>query len=182
MKKKDDLTEIDAFINLNSKGKKVRTDLAVALKNKKTKTYMKNNEKMLVSEEIMQAISMDVAKAMSADPKSAWNGLIIQADEIGKRNEQPISIIAFSRSIVPIIEKYFKIQTIDALSREQYDCTVDHIREVVEKAWNIVIEQWPNCFEENTDTTVSIIFVKGLALILYLGCFLTVMTITKRDI
>ena len=52
----------------------------------------------------------------------------------------------FSRSIVPIIEKYFKIQTIDALSREQYDCTVDHIREVVEKAWNIVIEQWPNCF------------------------------------
>lgn len=167
----DDLTEIDAFINLNSKGKKVRTDLAVALKNKKTKAHMKDNENILVSEEIIQAISMDVAKAISADAESAWNGLIIQADEVGKRNEQPISIIAFSRSIMPIVEKYIGIKKIHELSQEQYDWTVDHVREVIEKAWNIVIEQWPNCFGRDHGYNSSYNICKGIGVNTLFGVF-----------
>lgn len=167
----NDLIEIDAFINLNSKGKKVRTDLAVALKNKKTKTYMKENEKIFVSEEIMQAVSMDVAKAMSADLESAWHGLIIQADEVGKRNEQPISIIAFSRSITPIVQKYFEIKTIHVLSRDQYDWTVNHVCEVVEKAWNIVIEQWPNCFGREHRYNSSYNICKGIGVNTLFGVF-----------
>lgn len=171
IEKNDDLTEIDAFINLNSKGKKVRTDLAIALKNKKTKAYMDDDEQMPISEEIVQAISMDVAKTMSADPESAWSGLIIQADEVGKRNEQPISIIAFSRSITPIVEKYFEIKTIHALSREQYDCTVDYMCEVVEKAWNLVIEQWPNCFGREHRYNSSYNICKGIGVNTLFGVF-----------
>lgn len=167
----DDLTEIDAFINLNSKGKKVRTDLAVALKNKKTKAHMKDNEKILISEEIIQAISMDVAKIISADTESAWNGLIIQADEVGKRNEQPISIIAFSRSIMPIVEKHIELKTIHELSREQYDWIVDHVHEVVEKAWNIVIDQWPNCFGRDGGYNNSYNICKGIGVNTLFGVF-----------
>lgn len=102
----NDLIEIDAFINLNSKGKKVRTDLAVALKNKKTKSAMDNSECCEVDDDIKLAISMEVSNKLNGNPTSKWYGLIIQADEVGNRNEQPISIIAFSRSIRPIVDRY----------------------------------------------------------------------------
>lgn len=167
----DDLTEIDAFINLNSKGKKVRTDLAVALKNKRTRAHMKDNEKAAVSEEIIQAISMDIAKALSANTESAWNGLIIQADEVGNRNEQPISIIAFSRSIMPIVQKYLEINTIYELTREQYERTVEHVCKVVEKAWNIVIKQWPNCFGKKLEYNSSYNICKGIGVNTLFGVF-----------
>lgn len=80
------MIEIDAFINLNSKGKKVRTDLAVALKNKKTKSAMDNSECCEVDDDIKLAISMEVSNKLNGNPTSKWYGLIIQADEVGNRN------------------------------------------------------------------------------------------------
>lgn len=171
IEKEDDLVEIDAFINLNSKGKKVKTDLAVALKNNKTKKCLKSNEKIYVSEEIIQAISMDVAKRMSADAKSTWYGLIIQADEIGKRNEQPISIIAFSRSIVSIVEKYFKIKSYHEISAEEYTCIVEHMCDVTERVWGMVIDKWSNCFNRERGYDSSYNICKGIGVNTLFGVF-----------
>ena len=158
----NDLIEIDAFINLNSKGKKVRTDLAVALKNKKTKSAMDNSKCCEVDDDIKLAISMEVSNKLNGNPTSKWYGLIIQADEVGNRNEQPISIIAFSRSIRPIVDRYCELKLNNQLCAEKYEEVVDDICGVIENAWKCVEERWSECFNDDGSYNSSYNICKGI--------------------
>lgn len=167
----NDLIEIDAFINLNSKGKKVRTDLAVALKNKKTKSAMDNSKCCEVDDDIKLAISMEVSNKLNGNPTSKWYGLIIQADEVGNRNEQPISIIAFSRSIRPIVDRYCELKLNNQLCAEKYEEVVDDICGVIENAWKCVEERWSECFNDDGSYNSSYNICKGIGVNTLFGVF-----------
>ena len=143
---KDIMIEIDAFINLNSKGKRVKTDLAEALKNQINKVKTSDFDKRDNDEELKKEISFDSVRELSKKDESFWSGLIILPDEIGKRKLQPISILTFAKAIYPLVGKI--------LSKEEKEIDKDRIKiiennviDILIEAWDVVIDVWPNCFK-----------------------------------
>lgn len=144
IEEKDSMVEVDAFININSKGQRVKTDLAEALKSQKFFKMHENEEKISVSEEYRNAIAMNVASDIN-ESNLFWKGLIIQPDELGKRNVQPISILAFMRAIRPMIDKL--ISPRKELSKEEQLDIEECSENLITEAWECVMVKWPQCFK-----------------------------------
>ena len=142
---KDKMVEIDAFINLNSKGKRVKTDLAQALKLQKYQKKIEEIEYIPVDEELISNISTKVAMKMNKEKGGFWEGKIIQADELGNRSNQPISVIAFSRAIIPMVKKYCSNKGQEIKKSDLTEIKSD-IQDIINRAWKCVEERWPNCF------------------------------------
>ena len=139
------LIEIDAFINLNSKGKRVRTDLAQALKLQKYQKSIENKDVIPVDEELFSNVSTEVAIEMNREKGGFWEGKIIQADELGNRSNQPISVIAFSRAITPLVKKYC-FNKGENVKKSDLSEIRSNIQEIINDVWNCIVKKWPGCF------------------------------------
>lgn len=143
------MLEVDAFININSKGKRVKTDLAEALKSQKVNNRMKNNESYQVNDELISASAMNICRLLNQGEEFLWNGFIIQADENGKRSEQPISIIAFSKAIRQIVAfRLYKLEKLDGEKRAEVE---KEIAVEINDVWSSVMSIWPKCFNTEDD-------------------------------
>lgn len=160
----DEIVEIDAFININSKGKRVKTDLAETLKSKKRELALSGVEFIPVNEQLVTDIALEVCRRLNSDSTSFWKGLIIQADEIGNRNEQPITVITFKQAIKPVVA--LSLQGLTKLDKKEIQAKVENIISLLLDIWDIVLDKWPGCFngEQRTyDNAYNI--CKGLGLI-----------------
>ena len=169
IEKDDEMTEIDAFINLNSKGKRVKTDLAEALKNRISKRFFETEETISVSENYINMVAMNVARKININ-NEFWRGHIIQADEIGKRNEQPISIIAFTRAIKPIVNQYLTNRG-KVVRAEENDHIEKELFDIVSCAWDIVLNRWKECFAPNKEYNNAYNICKGIGVVTLFGIF-----------
>lgn len=159
----DSFVEVDAFININSKGKSVKTDLAEALKSQKFFKSRKQLEKIPVDEDFKNAIAMEISTDINSS-NQFWKGLIIQPDELGKRNVQPISVLAFMRAIRPVLDKI--IGEKKELSVEERLDIEERVENVISSAWDYVIDKWPSCFKNGKrefDQTYNI--CKGIGVV-----------------
>lgn len=147
---KDSMEEIDAFINLNNKGKKVKTDLAEELKVKKHEMMIANKDNIVLSDELYKDISIKIVKKLNGE--GFWKDMIIQADENGYRTSQPISILAFFRAIKPAvksyIEGYFLTSKKETINKNELSEVETQLQANIEEVWNAVLEKWKNCFTE----------------------------------
>lgn len=166
----DAMIEIDAFINLNSKGKRVKTDLAVALKNQRYQHDIATKDIIDVTENLKNTIAMNVVRKINQNKSGFWKGLIIQPDEIGKRNEQPISIIAFTRAIKPIVDKFFENKN-PSIGNSELENIEEQIMNLVEQVWNLVIEKWPECFNSDKSYNNDYNICKGIGVTTLYGIF-----------
>lgn len=143
----NELVEMETFININSKGKKVSTNLAQELRNKRFHKVI-NDDPVEVNKELYDIISSGVAKKLSNSPYSFWYNKLTMGDEIS--NEKPISFSAFTKSIIPIVNSYFKYKiNKNQISVTDIEIIENKIVEFIEHVWSIVSVKWKQCFVKN---------------------------------
>lgn len=143
----DSALEMDTFININSKGKRVSINLAKELREKKMQTALGRQEVEL-TKETYENLATQVVKRLAHDKDSMWYGRIQMGDELGQ--QKPVSIGTFARSLKRITTWVadMVVKEKKTISEEEAEITTDLIRNAVEDLWRIVEERWPECFDE----------------------------------
>lgn len=158
--------EVEIFRDINSKAKKLKTDLTqLSLYNHR----LRDKKKIESSEELTEHLSIRVAHFINESSKehvvfenNPWiNGIIFDIHE-----ENPLGIIgvsAFIKSISTIVKKYIdheiQLKGIINLSvyeegiiREQLDSHAYILANLLVEAWTIVKNEWKECFSEKIVT------------------------------
>lgn len=133
--------EINTFININSKGKRVSTDLALELKEKinREKISQIKDSKDLTPEQC-ENIATRIAHKLNSNEKSVWFESIRSGDEF--KVTKPISVTAFTKSITEVV-------SIISASDKQMDVAVltENITNLLVDVWDTVKGKWKPCFE-----------------------------------
>ncbi|MCJ7988935.1 DGQHR domain-containing protein [Priestia sp. OVS21] len=160
--KEEITTEIDTFININSKGKKLSTDLAIRLRHQRRK----RDDYVRTYDEIVEDIAIEVTKKLNKDLNSLWTKAIKISPE---QKGTIISLNAFRKSLIPIVEKYVNYyvdpvnigdatylripeetiaqrEDISPVLEEHEVEYVEKIKNYIQKVWLIVRDKWPECF------------------------------------
>lgn len=142
---KDSIEEIDTFININSKGKRVSINLAKELRLIKMVGQLKEKS-VPIDTESKEVISTEITQQLAKDEKSLWYCKIIMADESGIT--KPISIGTFSKSLNKLVSLCIGIffQSREQLSYDDYKFVSDRIAKLVKDIWDITQIRWPECF------------------------------------
>ncbi len=136
--------EISTFININSKAKRVSTDLAKELWKKVNwnKISQKRSGDVLTPEEC-EVIATQVAQILNRNESCIWYDSIRMGDEATV--SKPISVTAFTKSIKDIISI---LSNKFSGTEELVDETIKFLIDV----WNEVTIRWPECFDDSYDT------------------------------
>ena len=144
--KNDDINEILSFIDINSKGKKVNTNLAITLRDK---LYKENNSSNLSFEEFKERICTNVIINLNNSAESVWYELIKIGNETGR--EKKIGINAFNESLKPVISSFLMSLKIDISNYSNYLTNLDkysnELTELVDECWSLVSKKWSVCFK-----------------------------------
>ncbi|WP_426355443.1 DGQHR domain-containing protein [Exiguobacterium sp. R-39] len=151
--------EIEAFINLNSKGKKVSTDLALNILDLITESkdndlniddISEDSKRIFILKHIKEYslnVSLRAAKKLNLDSNSLWyDGIIMTPGESYKI----ISINAFQKSLIQLCEDfmekifYEKGLIFDADSND--DKLTEEFKAFIENIWVINSRKWSDCF------------------------------------
>ena len=91
----DSALEIDTFININSKGKRINTNLAKELREKKMQAELGKHEVLLTADSY-DNLATQAAKLLAHDAASMWYDRIQMGDELGF--QKLVSIGTFAKS------------------------------------------------------------------------------------
>lgn len=139
-----EIYEVNTFIDINSKGKKVSTDLAIRLREK-----LRNHAGYYKSKkDLVEAIATKVALYLNNEDKlSVWFEAIKTGPEV---KGTIISINAFCRSLSPIVEKKIDYDGIDfeGINEDKVKEIAKSISSIVNNIWDCTKDKWPDCFEK----------------------------------
>lgn len=133
--------EIQSFIDINKKGKKVSTDLALSLLQRINQSRLVESKSMVVDEAKLY-VSLEVAKKLNEDKKSIWYESIKIGD--GEVSNKPISINAFSKSILEMVEFYLKKH--ESVDKKEVDELVEILAGILNEYWKQIAKQWEYAF------------------------------------
>lgn len=147
--------EIETFINLNSKGKKISTDLAINILEKmKMESSNKSEDSTLAeittSEVIKdaQSVAIKVAKKLNSDVNSLWYDSIIM---LPGESFKIISLNAMQKSLIPICSEI--MMKLYRTKGYVFDYSNDKVTQEIEKYINLIWEinrsKWKDCFSKN---------------------------------
>lgn len=138
--------ELGIFTNINSKGKRIRVDLALLAKYN-YEIYSGNIEHL--SEHI--AVKTAYKLKENPSPKNVWrNGINFDIHE--EKALGIVSVNAFVKSILPLCDRYLKDIHIDLaqISEEALfettETASDFLSKLLLEAWTIISEKWGGCF------------------------------------
>ena len=138
----NNIHEINTFIDINSKGKKVSTDLAIRLRDQ----MRKDEGYYRTFDDLVESIATRVAIQLSEEEfTSVWYKAIKIGPEIKGRI---ISINAFSKSITPIIKIFVDLNKYDfkEINEDEVAQLVEEISGIINGIWNIISDRWSECF------------------------------------
>lgn len=141
-----EIHEVNTFIDINSKGKKVSTDLAIRLRDSlrdQIQLYRTKND-------LIESIATKTALFLNTYSNvSIWYDSIKVSPEV---KGKIISINAFCRSLFPIIDEILDAKGIDfiQINRETLELLVDEISNYVNLIWQVVEDRWTECFNKYT--------------------------------
>ncbi|PFA62923.1 hypothetical protein CN378_17945 [Bacillus sp. AFS015802] len=136
------LHEINTFIDINSKGKKVSTDLAIRLRDKNRN---ENAEFLNEHSQVIESIATNVTLELNNSLKSPqWLHSIKTSPN---EYNNIISINAFNTSLFPLIKSILKDKEIKSIDDIKELSTM--IFNLLVESWNVIYKKWSNCF---TDT------------------------------
>jgi len=175
------LNEVIAFIDINSKGKKVVTDLAINLRNEmsdKTLDYLEEENKLL------EKVATETTLYLSNDKENidtVWfNAIKTSSNDKGKI----ISINSFNKSLFPII-KHCIPNTRFYQSPEGVSDLIDSVKQFITLAWEKIHDKWTKSFNEDKSFNKAFNIQKGIgvhALHLILADCIAEFKSTDRDI
>lgn len=144
------VVEVEVFKDINSKGKKITTDLTLLAQH----NYELLGEKEITEVDVVDHIGVKVAYRLSETiEKSIWHKGI-KLDIHTKDIKGIIGISAFNNSLKPLT-KYFidKNHTLNEIKNKPEssiditECVADNMVELINQAWWIVYKKWTFCFE-----------------------------------
>lgn len=146
-KEKDSELEIDTFININSKGKRVSINLAKELREKKMRADLEKR-KVELTKDSYENLATQVVKRLVHDKGSMWYERIQMGDELGL--QKTVSIGTFARSLKKITTRVadMVVEEKNFISEKEAEKTAELIGDVVEQLWREVQKRWPECFDE----------------------------------
>ncbi|OJU14080.1 MAG: hypothetical protein BGN88_12600 [Clostridiales bacterium 43-6] len=166
---KSSIKEVDAFININNKGKRVNTNLAKELSEQvHRRANIENQEFIIIDDELITNMSTRIAKELASIKDCFWYNNIILGDAID--NKKPISINAFSKALKPIVSACFKQNFGDGckIKTKEIEKPKDMIIKLINDAWDIVILKWSDCFINNR-YNINYNICKGIGVFPILG-------------
>ncbi|WPP40713.1 DGQHR domain-containing protein [Paenibacillus hunanensis] len=128
--------EINAFIDINKKGKPVSTDLAVQLGQK-----IREGDLNAVNKDLYVDVATKTSQMLNKDKSTLWYETIKVGDD--KKEGRIISINAFYQSIFPIVQNYVKDGMISIAQR---DDTASELAIFISQSWRLIKDTWPECF------------------------------------
>lgn len=137
--------EIETFININKKGKKVDTSLATVLNH-----FISDKDDLKRKKAKIEYIAVEIATELSLEENGIWENQICFEGN-AKRHNQLISINAFVRSTQYLLST---LETIGILKidwgteNELIDCKAKCIF-IVKTIWKCVVQKWPELFSNN---------------------------------
>lgn len=148
----DRIIEIETFVNINSKGKKVKTDLAIELRNK---LRNKKKGKFLNKNDFIESLATKIAKECNKQKNQPWENKIKMAEEIAKK---PIGINTFKQAIKSIIDRYINVKNINfeeiKINEEEYENLIKEISDLFIEAWKVIFEKWEEAFSSYIDYNI----------------------------
>ena len=138
------IVEVQTFVNINKKGRKVSTDLALSLEESIISKLLENVGVTDRSKAIT-LIAGEIVNKFNRDDKTCWYEKI----KTGDKNDtgRPISKNAFYNSIEPIIDNYIETNyQLKSYNKELIGNVSENIYIVLKKAWSTVSNKWPECF------------------------------------
>ncbi len=141
--------EVEAFININSKGKRVKTDLAESLKAEMFQKNVRDSSEYVQLDTTAELnVCNNIVRGLAKDPKSFWHDRIILGDEIDRK--KPISISAFSKAIRPTVSLCLNsLQQDGRISTAVLEKEEALIAGYIDRAWHAVCRKWPKCFSQD---------------------------------
>lgn len=139
--------EVNTFVNINSKGKKVSTDLAILLRDRIREEEFNNKLNYLNEKDFEEAIATNISKNLNETKDCVWYDLIKMAggdDDKGK----PISINAFNQSIKDLVRTYIKASAAER-TKDHILIIVSELSPLIASAWDSVARKWSECFHLN---------------------------------
>lgn len=137
-------SEIEAFVNINSKAKRIRTDLALLAR------YQLKLEGRSGQDEFVEFICTSVAFLLNSRPQSVWyDAIVVDPNDPNGL----ISVSAWNSSIRRLVKQCL---TFGFGQRNQYssaECSTvsKAVTVVIDKAWKAVEKKWPGCFIPRDD-------------------------------
>lgn len=144
--------EIDTFITINKKTKRVDTSLAFVLKNKLN--YKKASKDIKISKR--EYLSVELASKLNGIDnfvESLWENRISFEGAPAKQSPQLISLNAFVKSMRALLGylENQKIISIDWNSTEELEECVHAALRITNHVWYEVRNKWPELFDDNLD-------------------------------
>ncbi len=149
---KDRYEEIENFYSINSKAKRVATDLALQLINEMDKA---NPQYRLSLPEKKKVIAINIANTLNADTSSVWYQNVSQGNTTN--TDQIISSTSFVTSILPILTIPFfneEIKNLGGRSDAIQQYGQDKAK-LINNFWEAIKHIMPVAFEEKSDWVIQ---------------------------
>lgn len=137
--------EISTFIDINSKSKKVSTDLAIQLRSKirEEKTLM--GRLTYDEQSFIEEVLNRVVNNLGDDEDSVW----YKAFKNASTRNGIISINAFINSLRALVKKWIKIEGLsEDLNLENLVRLEKDITNSLKIIWDMIFIKWENCFDD----------------------------------
>lgn len=142
------LYEIRTFVDINKKGKKVSTDLAIVLQSEIVKMGESND--FTDYETMVNHIATEISLKLERDNNSVWHNAITKSPFEPARI---VSINTFTRTLKPIIKK--RLVDTNDLSFETSNKTIDSLSADINELWNTAKDTWKDAFEVDGKSTYN---------------------------
>lgn len=136
--------EVRTFVDINKKGKKVSTDLAIMLKDKIQKEQIKNNNKFNEINDMIDFVATKVTLRLEEEEDSVWFHAITKSPLDRNRI---VSINTFNRTIKPIIKKeIMERNNGENLDENMAILIITSLKQEIDGYWTTIAKKWPQCF------------------------------------
>jgi len=139
--------ELDVFTNLNSKAKRIPTDLAELAK---FKYQILSEGKNLNIDDSADFIAMKTATDLNENNKIWKNAIKVNINS--EINTGIVGISAYKKSILSISKKINK--NVDAKNIKELEDASNICYSILEEAWDICFDKWSFCFNESDNNKI----------------------------
>ncbi|CEQ26107.1 DGQHR domain-containing protein [Paraclostridium sordellii] len=150
------MIEVETFSDINSKAKKVQTDLTILAKY----NYEILGEKEIdnINEHLCIKVAYNLNEKIN---DSVWKNAI-KFNINSESNYGIIDVNAFKNSISPLVKTIVDIEGLHCNPKDlkNVDYVAEKIADIINKAWNIISQRWSMCFKEDIEKDYDGNFIK----------------------
>ncbi|WP_238903605.1 DGQHR domain-containing protein [Clostridium sp. YIM B02506] len=149
------IIEVDTFIDINSKAKKIKTDLTLLAKY----NYEILGEKEI--DDVYEHICVKVAYLLHEKIEdSVWKNAIKFEFNVS-RNNGIIEVNAFKQSIASLVKTIIDKKGLKVVNDiDIIDDIAKKVAEIINLEWKLIKDRWEACFEEKIEKDIENEFVK----------------------